>query len=185
MVVLGVDIDGTLADSVRSVVNSLNVSLGTEIMISNVKSYYLSEVFSGVSHNEILRRFSDAWIDWRNIPLVDNLIPNIMDVLSERFKICITTASVGNCKNIQAWLETNSIPFDEYIQVNHADEKSEQEVDIFIDDFHRVAEMAVASGKRAILLRQPWNEGFLENNKDRRIMEAHSWSSIERILRCI
>ncbi len=183
MVVLGVDIDGTLADSVSPVVNSLNLSLGTSIMISNVRDYYLSKVFSGISHEEVLRRFSDAWKDWKSIRLVDESIPQIMATLSNRFKICITTASVGSGKNIQKWLEMNNIPFDEYIQVDHADEKSDQEVDVFIDDFHRVAEMAVSSGKRAIILRQPWNEDFLERNQDRRIMEAYSWNSIERILR--
>lgn len=183
MIVLGIDIDGTLADSVSPVVESLNISLGTSIMISSVRNYYLTKVFSGVSHEEVLKRFSDAWVDWEDMALVDNSIPRIMNMLSERFKIYITTASVGNGKNIQAWLEMNKIHFDEYIQVSHADEKSEQEVDIFIDDFHEVAEMAVSSGKRAILLKQPWNADFLDKNQDRRIMEAHSWDSIERILR--
>ncbi len=178
---LGIDIDGTLADTVSVWLQEFERAYGVKAFKKDLVRHEFSEVFTSLSHDQVIEIFSHAWDVYDRINLIDRDIPSIIDNLRDHFNISITTGNPN--PNVKIWLRKNGIAYDRFM---HFPEKAEKQkadgVDIYVDDFHEVVKNVAGAGKTAILLRQPWNEGFIRSEKSKGIIIADNWRHIEQIL---
>ncbi len=115
--------------------------------------------------------------------LEDPKIPRILDNLHNYFDIYITTAAGTNDRVLVRWLRSNKIPYDKLVHLaTHKEKHLITGINIYVEDFDKVAELATGVGKTTILLSQPWNREFIKKNKNPNILAAHNWKEIEQIL---
>ncbi len=178
---IGIDVDGVLADSFSRWLQEAEKRHGIKAFKKDITRYELSEVFPGVTHEQILEDWRLIWDNYGEIRLEDQDIPSIMDNLGGKFNICITTANPS--PNIPKWLGENRIPYDRFIHFKSHSEKHQLDgVSVYVDDFHEVAQSVANSGKTAIILRQPYNDAFIKSNRNPRILAAYGWRDLEDIL---
>ncbi len=183
--VLGIDIDGVLADTTSKWLQIVERRYGIKAIKKDITRHDIPEVekFASLTEEQYIDAFKEVWSDYKNLQLEDPGIPSILDNLREKFQIYITTASVGTRSEIEAWLAKNHIVYDRLAHFSRAKDKHLlNDVDIYIDDYNKVIENLAKNGKTAILLAQPWNEHFIASNKNPKIIVAYNWREIESIL---
>jgi hypothetical protein len=161
----------------------LERTYGIKALKKDIVRHEFSEVFTSLSRKQIMDLWEQTWDDYKRINLIDRDIPSILDNLRERFSISITTGNPN--PNVRKWLSDNRIAYDRFMHFPEKSEKHRTEgIDIYIDDFHQVAKNVAGAGKTAILLRQPWNEGFIMTKAKTTdgIVVADNWRHIEWIL---
>lgn len=180
--VIGIDIDGVLADTISRWLQEAELKFGVKAIKKDVMRYDFWDLFS-MSREDFLGLFKLVWENPESLRLEDKDIPAILDNLHEDFKIYITTAAVGSREKIEWWLKKNKIPYDKLLHFSGRTEKhTAPEVDIYIDDEIRVIENVVKGGKVGILLRQPWNDEFIQKSKIPSLIVADNWRHVEKIL---
>ncbi len=178
---VGIDVDGVLADTISRWLSKAELKFGIKATKKNVTKYELYEIFPGITHKDVLDSWASVWDDYKTIQMEDPDIPSIMDNLHDRFDIWITTANPS--QRINDWLRENGIAYDRLINFSsHEDKHKLDGVEIYVDDFHEVVEKVAKHGKKAIILRQPWNDAFIKNNKDPNVLVACNWRDVENML---
>lgn len=181
--ILGIDIDGTLADSISPWLLEAKKRHNIKSTREEIHSYYLETVFTSMSKDEVLDIYKYVWKNPSKILLEDKDIPSILDNLHSIFDIYITTAASGEDDTLRKWLKDNNIQYEKMFHFTSFSQKHAlPEVDIYIDDFWTVAERVAQTGRATILLRQPWNDKFIKINKNPNILIAYNWREIEQIL---
>ncbi len=180
---LGIDIDGTLADSISPWLLEAQKRHNIKSTKERIHAYHLETVFTSMSKEEVSDIYKYVWKNSSQILLEDKDIPTILDNLHSIFDIYITTAASGDDATLGKWLKDNNIPYEKMFHFTSFSQKHAlSEVDIYIDDFEGVAERVAQTGKSTILLRQPWNDKFIKINKNPNILIAYNWREIEEIL---
>ncbi len=178
---IGIDVDGVLADTFSRWLHMAELKYGIVGLKKDLVRHELSEVFTKLSHDQVIDLWHEAWNDYSSIKLEDKDVPFIINDLRDKFDICITTGNPS--AHIKLWLKEKGIHYDKYFTFPVPSEKHGVDgIDILIDDFHKVVKNAVLAGKTGILLRQPWNEDFINTNTTKGIIVADNWRSIKRIL---
>ncbi len=181
--VIGIDIDGTLADSTSAWLAEVERRHNIRATKKELIDYHHENIFSAVKKEEVREIYTKIWDYPDNIKLEDSQIPSILSRIREKFTIYITTATSGEDSAVRAWLAKNNILYDYFLHFSSHNEKHmAQEVNLYIDDYAEVALKVSSIGKQTILLRQPWNRAFIKENKDPNILVADNWKDIERIL---
>ncbi len=179
--VIGIDLDGVLADSVSKWLQYAEKEHGIKALKKDIIRYEISEVFTSLTHEEVLMGFKEIWKDYHAIGMESQDIPTILDNLRDKFEIYITTLNKN--ENVRHWLKDNKIAYQKLIVFDHHYEKHKlEEVSVYIDDFPEVITSVAKVGKTGILLRQPWNEEFAKEDRSKNIRIADGWRQVEEIL---
>jgi 5'(3')-deoxyribonucleotidase len=180
---IGMDLDGVLADSVSRVLAEADSKFGVKAAKEDIVAYDMEKVLTSLTHADVIGMFRSVWDDPGSIPLEDPRIPEILGRLHDGFRICITTAAVGERRHISRWLSDNGLVYDELMQFPSLSHKhSAPGVGIYVDDCAWVVENVMNAGKVGILLRQPWNEAFIRESAGRGLMVADDWGHLDRML---
>lgn len=178
---LGVDLDGVLADTVSAWLQYVEKTRGIRALKGDISRYHVNELFSPLTNDDVLEDLKHVWENYKMVRMEDPMIPQILDNLSNTFKIFVTTVNRHN--TVKTWLGENNIPFDDIAVFNDPREKHTLDyIDTYIDDYPEVIKNVAEAGKRAILYRHPWNEDFIKENRNPNILIAYNWTEIEQIL---
>ncbi len=179
---VAIDIDGTLADIVHPWLLIMERDFGIKAMKEDLTRYDFWEIFN-IPKEDSYRIFVEMWNHPESIMVEDRDIPSIIDNISSMYRVRILTATVGKDNDVKGWLKANRIIFDEYMHVEHSNLKHTlDDVAIYVDDSPNEVKEIANAGKKAILLRQPWNAGFDTSPYKGRISVAENWRQIEDML---
>lgn len=180
---IGIDIDGTLADSMDYFLKLLGSYHGIKAERKHVINFDLNKVFDGIDGKIVAKLYRELWSKHNEVKLENPKIPGIINRLRKRFKVHIVTATAGENRHIREWLARNDIGYDKIFHFEHSCWKAAvPELDIFIDDHAFVAQEVADTNRLVIVPRQPWNELFCIENKNRNVIPIDSWEEIEEIL---
>ncbi len=180
--ILGIDIDGTLADTMEQWLSYYRKEFDVVVSKEDIIVYNMSMVFPGITYDKMKEYFERAWKSWEEIlpvPTTDEI--NKINSLSRKYRVEIVTSTWGEIGNIKKWLEKYNIKYHALIFVKNPDEKPNY-CDILIDDKEGNIEKMVKNNKDGILLLQPWS---MDNvvNKPKVKKVAESWSEIFKFLK--
>lgn len=153
---MGVDVDGTLADTHERWVKLANEKFGLGVKREQLKVYDFTRLLD-ITTPQMLGLFKDAWEDYRSIRLMHEDIPAILGRLRGKYSIHIITAGVGNRRDIIGWLDENSVPYDAFHHVRERSQKLRFRTALNLDDCGELAEEFASRGRGVVLLKQPWN----------------------------
>lgn len=175
-IILGIDVDGTLAQSINS-------NLSTSMKQKMIKIY--NQINFGEKYGikiDVLRKlmvlyFNIKWKNWKNLKPIDPDISQIIKKLSEKFYIRIITSSPGNIENVKNWLLYNKIYYDEFIKTESGNKYNY--CDILIDDRVEVVETMNSPDKLGILFDSSESANL---NEGISVIVCKSWKEIYEIL---
>jgi uncharacterized HAD superfamily protein len=149
MVVIGIDLDGTLSESIENILSPSQLekfrTLYNEFRIKEPQK------IQGRIMGFAIRAFFDyKWRNWKKVKLLEEDIPDIVMELSKFAKIVIITSTSGKKEYIEKWLAYHNIFYDDIIFANPPDKW--KYCDILIDDRMDVINEAVKHGCYGILL---------------------------------
>lgn len=187
---IAVDVDGVLAEQVEPVIQRLNHEYQDEITgeldrpvrRSDIQSW--NESIPGTETNikiEIERTHGnyDYLVSMPTIDGAKNALTS-WDTEGDTVKI-VTDRSEDIDDATIDWLNSKSIPYDEYINTNSGS-KAETNAEVLIDDYQNNIIEFAESGRPAILFVQPWNESTLCQNHAY-IHTARNWEEVKKVVR--
>ncbi len=183
-IIIGYDVDNTMADTDLVVAQILKKEHGIHTPRSSLDTYKL-ERDGKISHERMVEIYEQAWSDHKKIPLVDKSIPKIIRKLNYEFGFAsnVITCTAAKEDVLENWLDLNMIPRSRTIHLANALEKGLfGGIDVHVDDHPDVAVAASRMGKTTILLEGPCSRDFIASNKDPSIIVASNWKEIEEIL---
>lgn len=129
---IALDMDGTLARSKERVFKCI----GEDVTYEDIVSWdWPMEQFGA---GRFLGGFTTAWSQqWQHIEPWEPTIGDTVSELRDRFIVDIVTAQPDNTSIIdgkKAWLETNEIPYADFVTVPFDVSKAELGYDVYIDD---------------------------------------------------
>ncbi len=167
---IGLDLDDTVAHVKELARQHVNKEFGTDLQFSDIRIARLEENITGVTITEadMKRIFALVWSEMDRISLLDPKIPEMLQRIHQHYDITIATASDADDETLLRFLQKNKVPFDEIVHVHSSKEKlgATPHVDIYVDDYHKIAEDAAKIGKIAILIKQPWNKMFRKRGEE-------------------
>ncbi len=185
---LSVDLDDTLAGTIEEWIKEASVKLGREIKREELTEYHLENVVD-LDRETIRGIFKNVWGHYENVPLIDPYIPRTIEDLGSAFEIFIITAAVGKKEEVVAWLNKYGIKYDKLIMVEHAKDKltlsEEYNIPIFVDDNPILADMAISSNKKIVMIKKPWNLKFIDEHASDNLFAVSDWKEAEAVLRKI
>ncbi len=185
---LAVDLDDTIADTTDEWVKEANAELGRAISKDEITEYDIYKVL-GIEQEYVQAVYNRLWKEPHEIKLLDDNIPKILNDLMETFEIIIVTAAPGNTESIKGWLTSNRVRYDSLVKVVHASEKAELGdrigIPIFVDDSPKVATDVLGANKYMVMVRQPWNARFIEENRSEKLVPVSSWAEASETLESI
>ena len=168
--VVGVDIDGVLADYPRSFVDFINKELGTNYTMDMVDSYDIYECL-GIS-TELGVKLKDRYRQTgqkRFIPVCEGAKEMLTWLREQGYKIMLLTARpYQEYKRVFAdtleWLDKNELPYDSIIFDEKKEERLIKEfgkdrIEFFIDDVVSNANNISRLGVPCYLVTRPYNKG--------------------------
>ncbi|MDE1828446.1 MAG: hypothetical protein KGH65_04770 [Candidatus Micrarchaeota archaeon] len=179
---LGVDVDGTLANTVDVFLEYLKKNHQIEVDREEIVSYEMTKHVP-LSKKEVHGIWKRVWEEHPKIKLEDANAPEVLKRLGDRFEIHIVTATNAREQDLKGWLSANRIPYNKIQKFKGQVHKVDSKVDVHVDDCFEISELFIKSNIRLILLEQPWNKrhhGLVKNEKLVKI--AKNWKQIEGIL---
>ena len=157
---IGIDVDGTMANTTERWLLVANQMLGMNIQKDDINVYYLGKLFK-MEPETVNEIFKKVWHDPDSIRLEHSDIPKVIKNIRNTFKVYILTATFGEDAEVRHWLMANGIQFDGLIHVDRSYKKLEEAkrhgISVLIDDHPALAENAAELGYTIILISQPWN----------------------------
>ncbi len=179
---VGIDLDGTLADTTSRWTEIASETIGRKVRKSDITEYSISQAL-GITYETVMDIFKKTWQDHAAIRLEDGRIPVILSRINQHYDTYITTATNASPEAVREWVVMHGIKVNcEIIHLDSSSKKAHLDIDILIDDHPDVAVHAASLGKTAILIRQPWNESLAKSNDSSSIHVAEDWGHIERLL---
>lgn len=174
MVTIGIDLDGTLSESIENILTPSQLEKFRTIY-NKFRAKEPNKLQGKVMLFTISKIFNYKWKHWKNVNLLSDDIPEIVSELSKMAKILIITSTFGKKEYIESWLKNNGVVYDDVI-FSPPSEKWKY-CDIIIDDRIVVVKEAVKHGKIGILL-------YGGKNKDNENMiVAKNWKEIAGIIK--
>jgi 5'(3')-deoxyribonucleotidase len=175
---VGLDMDGTLADSYQAILNEYNAHNGTNFEIGAFSSY--SNWSMPLTFPEYERRHHDIWTHrWKTIK--PSISPASMNLLVAAHSVDIVTcqrAGYGYEECMQRWLGEFFPGANLTIRITRtANEKAHLGYDVLIDDAPPLAEELIRNGRlKAVLIMvdRPWNARENYEKHRGRIVRAKS-----------
>jgi uncharacterized HAD superfamily protein len=159
-VIVGVDIDGVLANQIHGVIPRIKERWGVELTYDDVTHFRLPIADTDIA-TEILYAMSTP--DYLLEMPVHAGAHELLDALAGRHKIKLITARPTYAlEATRRWLKVHRLRYDELVPAAET-LKSQHGADVLIDDYTgNVSEFLEKSDGYAILLRQPWNQDLAE-----------------------
>lgn len=177
---IAVDIDGVVCDTVGSLCPRLKEKYGLEIKPTDITEWNL-ETDTFDLYSEIKEAQKDPQFMIVLKPIVGS--QKAIKRLAEKHEIVFMTARPNHCKPATSlWIYHHFGDYPIYHspgQGGHG-EKETFEFDILIDDSPVNVINAANSGRKVIMLLQPWNEKFYVD--DPRIIRLRIWEEITGVL---
>lgn len=155
--VIGVDIDGVLADQIDGIIPRIKERLGLDLRYEDIVEFRLALGSSDLSR-EIVTAMNDREY-LQHMPLHEGAHDFLAGLQAAGLRVKVLTARPAGTERLtRHWLEHNALPYDE---LTHLEEglKSVGGADILVDDYAgNVAEFLRETSGHAVLLRHPWNE---------------------------
>lgn len=170
MFTIGIDLDGTLSESIENTLSASQIEkfrkLYNKFRVKEPKS------LQGKAMEFAMRKFFDyKWRHWENVKLLSDDIPQAIEDLSKIAKILIITSTFGKKEYIENWLEANGIVYDGIIFAS-PNEKWKY-CDMLIDDRLDVIREATKRNKIGILISEKEKTNYGEN-----IIMANNWEDV-------
>lgn len=174
MVVIGIDLDGTLSDSIENILPASQLERFRKLY--NKFRVKEPQSIQGRTMRFAMREFFDyKWRHWERVKLLSDDIPEITEDLSKVARISIITSTFGKKEYIENWLNGNGIIYDNIVFAS-PNEKWKY-CDILIDDRLDVILEAVKNGAIGILLSE--KEKAKHNSN---LIVAHSWEDVVKAI---
>lgn len=162
--VVGVDVDGVLANQIEGIVPRVRARLGIQLSYDDVTEWRLRLGDSDIA-KEIGLAFGDS--DYVLGMPVHSGARELIDALYRSNRITLLTARPKDAKawTLQ-WLDNHGFTFDELVNVTE-EKKSFYRSDVLIDDYvGNIKEYLTNTSGTAILVSQPWNTRGSEELQD-------------------
>ena len=183
---IGLDLEVSLADVHIVWVRNYNLHNGTDHTVADINKwdfYKHPDTKFVITQKEFFDSFKKLWREsWEEIPLVEENICSILNVLQQKHIMDIVTKTVAAYESkepILAWLKKNCVPYHNLITLPIEKSKLDLDYDLIIDDDPRLAEKAKQCQKRVLLYSCPWNQDVEDNHYMTRI---HSFSEIPALV---
>jgi len=155
---IAMDLDGVLADTIRSFCNILNTRRSTAYSPEVFDRWNAWEI-AHISREEFLRTLDEAWFNWKSIPSMEEDIAMKVSRLTQFGRVDIVTGrSEATVPYAEEWLRFHRIPFANLVRTESTSAKAELDYDIFIDDSEFL--MSLIASRLfgfGFLYTQPWN----------------------------
>lgn len=182
--IVGVDIDGVVADSLLAWITELNKYFGQQKRIEDVVSYQFDKVYN-VTWDEMdyfFRQYQEVLLS--NLAPVEHA-PRALELLKEKHQLVLITARPESFRTMtQEWLQHHQIPYDDLMMTNYCDKAdycSQARVDIYIEDSLENAQSIARTGIPVVLYDAPYNR----NNKDGQLIRRFNWPEIYRTVHAL
>lgn len=173
---LGIDLDGTVAGSVEIYFKHFARQGQSRNAEASAPNRGLISKTLSLRNESVTEAFSQIWSQWRSIPLINERIPDYVNMLSKRYDVKIVTATSGSDSDVKKWLDSKN--FGQIEVVFAQDCKKEAHCDILVDDMAYFVNRMVKSGKRGVMINQPWSAGPSNDVLDHRVEVFKNWGGI-------
>lgn len=169
MLRIALDVDGVLADTMRTWISLWNRSSDRKLSYEDLSEWDFWRRL-GISSGEFMRLMNEAWRLWRRIPETEPNLSEKVSRLKSLGKLDILTARPrGTEKYTLKWLEAHRIPYDDYVWIESSRLKASLDYDAFIDDSPLIVDGCVIRRRLLLLYDRPWNRRVPEGRHVRRI----------------
>ncbi len=180
---VGIDLDNTLADTVGT---QLKVHQGNGICIrkEEIRDLNIEREFlrlGNIDPVDSASLYVKIWTD-NNIPPLDKYVKPVMEKIASLYSITILTATIATLDEIREWFSRNSIKYDNIIKISPREKVGfarDCHIHTFVDDSPEIAGVLDKTGKKLVLVRQPWNESVI---KTEHIRIANTWRDVSRLI---
>ncbi len=177
--ILGIDIDGTLADTIGRVLKFYNSEHEFQASKEDIKLYGIERVLPGLNKEKVKEYFENSWSRWNEIEPVDSSAPEIIRKLSDLYNIRIITATFGNTDNVKRWLEYNNISYMDFV---HCDSSEKYKYcNVMVDDRASCINAVAEHGGKGILMEQRWNKADPNEEINKNVVIAKNWNQVYEI----
>jgi uncharacterized HAD superfamily protein len=182
--IIGIDIDGVIADSLHTWVRELNQYFSQEKELKDIVMYQFEKVYN-VTWAEM-----DLFFRENQELLLSNLAPikkakEVLDVLYKQHHIMLITARPEDYSQMtENWLNEYKIAYHKLIMTNYQDKSrfcQEMNIDIFIEDSLENAFSIHDTGIQVILFDAPYNQGSLPPG----ITRIKDWNEIYLLIEAL
>jgi len=178
---IGLDLDGVLAEFVEPFVTELKKKFDIDLTRSDIISYDLAEM-TGLGKTEF-DRFLDTLAASGFYASLEPThgVPSSVRSLAKLYDICIlTTRPEASRRDTVRWLRRHRIPYDalEFCEFANKVSKDDQ-LAVFVDDNLEQAAIAAEHVGLVLLFDQPWNRANVMPGNCRRVA---GWSEAVSIL---
>jgi len=154
---IALDVDGVLADVIKSWLNYSN-TIRPKISKHEITDWEFWKKFQ-INRFDFYTELSSCWKNWKSIPATEENLSTITKNLSNLGQVDIVTAREKSTDSfVKNWLTYHNISYDNYVSVIDGPMKAKLDYDVFIDDSPLNAEKFLKNDKKVILYSQPWNE---------------------------
>lgn len=182
--IVGVDIDGVVADSLLAWITELNKYFGQNKRIEDVSSYQFDKVYN-VTWEEMdyfFRQYQQILLS--NLTPVQHA-PRALELLKDKHRLVLITARPEEFRMMtEIWLREHGIHYDELMMTSYCDKAEfcqRAQVDIYIEDSLENANSIVTTGIPVILFDAPYNQV----NSDSRLLRRYDWPEIYRTVQAL
>lgn len=153
--IVGVDLDGVLADQVVDVLPRIKQRLGIDLSYNQITEFRLP-----LGDTDLAAEIRDAQLDesyLREMPAFAGAA-DIVSELRRTYRVVLITARPPASRDVtNAWLRVNHFEFDSIVHAVES-KKSAHGLDVLVDDYTgNIAEFVAESEGLGILLDRPWN----------------------------
>jgi len=154
---IALDVDGVLADTIRSWLRLCNKRFGMNLTYDQIDHWnFWKDV--GINQEDFEGLFNEAWYNWRVLPPTEDKLAAKVELLKNIGKVDIVTGrTLDTMRYVEKWLAMQSINCNKIVVVEPDKTKGHLDYDIFIDDSPLNAIDAAERGKMALVYDQPWN----------------------------
>lgn len=177
---IAVDLDGVLADTMKTFCGLLNQRHRTRFTTESFTQWKAWEI-AEITEDEFFSTLDEAWARWQFIPPTeDHLAEKITRVRRLGKMDVVTGRSERTAQYARSWLQKQNIQYDEFVRTISTRAKAKLDYDIFVDDSaDLMALIASQLDSNGILYSQPWNR---HASAMPRISRVQRWDEIPSIV---
>lgn len=160
-----IDVDNTLADSIRSWCKLAKLEHGIEVDFEDIWTPKLVGCVP-MDASLIFQIQDQVWREWSTLPPTESGIDKVIQRLREDgYEIVIATSGAArHSDSIKKWLSQNGIEYHQFLSVRS---KSEIDGQLLIDDVVEEVTAYVHRKRTALLYNRPWNRSKSPAGVDR------------------
>lgn len=186
--IIGIDFDDVLADTIGQLILFHNETYGTELTRKQFHSPRWWEVWGGTRDQSVNKFFEFKKSPYfKDVKPLEYAIDAIDELSNNHTLVVITSRQVEFVKETNEWINEHfPNKFKDIFLTNHAHWAlsgtsttklaicKQENVDILIEDNLDYAEECAEENIQVLLLDTPWNQGTLPDN----VYRVHSWKEI-------